>query len=46
MIYTVFPIGDFAGEMPQDFESYDDALAYGIDNFGVRGKDFVIEEVI
>ena len=45
MIYTVFPIGDFASEMPQDFESYDDALAYGIENFGVRGKDFVIEMV-
>ena len=46
MFYTVFPIGQYAAELPQDFESYDEALAYGIENFGVRGKDFVIEQVV
>lgn len=45
-IYIVFPIGNFAAEIPQDFESYDDALSYGVEHFGIRGKDFIIEEVI
>lgn len=40
---TVFPIGDFSAELPQDFDSYDDALEYGKAEFGVLGRDFLIE---
>ena len=32
-IFTVFPMGEDADEMPQDFDNYADALQYAEENF-------------
>lgn len=39
MIYTVFPKDK--DELPQDFSTYEEAVAYGIEYFGESG--YVIE---
>ncbi len=39
--YTVFPIGEYEGELPQDFPTQEEAEKFGNENFGEG--NYVIE---